>query len=95
MLGRVSQDTLRLVTVCALIYAAMRFVEAFGLWNGRRWAEWFAVISGTVFLPLELYEIIHRPHPVLYAVLAANVLIVAYIAWLLYLARRERMLVHG
>ena len=92
LLGRVSHDTLRLVTFCALIYALMRFIEAFGLWNGKRWAEWFAVISGTVFLPFELYEIVRRPHPAMYVIFTVNVLIVAYVAWLLYLARRERAL---
>lgn len=94
-LGRLDHASIRLVTACVLVYAAMRFVEAFGLWNGRRWAEWFAVISGSLFLPLEVYEIIRRPQPALYLVLAVNVLIVAYIAWLLYLARRERALVQG
>ena len=32
-------------------YAACRFVEGYGLWNERRWAEWFAVISGSDLCP--------------------------------------------
>src|SRR5947209_13675114 len=36
----------------AFAYAVLRFTEAYGLWNGRTWAEWLAVISGTLLLPL-------------------------------------------
>ncbi len=32
-----------------LAYSACRFVEAYGLWNERHWAEWFAVISGAIY----------------------------------------------
>jgi uncharacterized membrane protein (DUF2068 family) len=38
-------------------YAVVRFIEAYGLWRGRRWAEWFAAISGGVYIPFELYEL--------------------------------------
>ena len=37
-----------------LAYATCRFVEGYGLWNERRWAEWFAVISGAIYVPFEL-----------------------------------------
>jgi uncharacterized membrane protein (DUF2068 family) len=29
----------------------------FGLWRGRRWAEWFAAVSGGIYIPFELYEL--------------------------------------
>ncbi len=41
----------------AFLYASMRFVEAYGLWFERRWAEWFALVSGAIYLPIELYEL--------------------------------------
>src|SRR5689334_598235 len=41
----------------AIFYSAIRFVEGYGLWLARVWAEWFAMISGGVYLPLEIYEI--------------------------------------
>jgi uncharacterized membrane protein (DUF2068 family) len=42
------------------LYALFRFLEAYGLWSGRRWAEWLAVVSGGLYLPLEIYELIQK-----------------------------------
>ena len=44
----------------ALGYAVVRLVEAYGLWHNRRWAEWFALVSGGLYLPIELYEIFNH-----------------------------------
>ena len=44
-----------LLAAFALAYASVRFVEAYGLWWGRRWAEWFAALSAGIYLPFELY----------------------------------------
>lgn len=40
-------------------YASVRLVEAYGLWRGRRWAEWFAAVSGGIYIPFEIYELTH------------------------------------
>ena len=37
----------------------VRFVEAFGLWRRKRWAAWFGVLSGGIYVPMELYEMAH------------------------------------
>ena len=41
----------------ALAYSLLRGAEAYGLWKERRWAEWLAVASGSIYLPLEFYEL--------------------------------------
>lgn len=76
-------DDLSLIRVAAIaaVYSALRFVEAYGLWRARVWAEWLALVSGAVYLPLEIYELVFRPTPVKWAVLVMNIVIVAYIAW--------------
>ena len=51
---------LRLLAVGAFIYALVRFIEAFGLWGERRWAEWFGAMSGGIYLPLEIYTLWER-----------------------------------
>src|SRR5436190_8148764 len=33
------------IAAVAMAYALVRFVEGYGLWRARHWAEWFAVIS--------------------------------------------------
>ena len=36
------------LTGTAVVYSGVRFAEAWGLWNGREWAEWFALLSGAL-----------------------------------------------
>src|SRR5205809_848404 len=40
-----------LIAAGAVVYSAVRLVEAYGLWYGRRWAEWFAAVSGAIYVP--------------------------------------------
>ena len=48
---------LRLLALGALVYALLRFAEAVGLWHARRWAEWFGVLTGAIYLPFEIVAI--------------------------------------
>jgi uncharacterized membrane protein (DUF2068 family) len=70
---------LRSLAALALLYATVRFVEAYGLWHVRAWAEWFAIISGSVYIPIEIYELFHRTTWMRALVLATNLAIVAYL----------------
>jgi uncharacterized membrane protein (DUF2068 family) len=63
-----------------IAYAAVRFTEAYGLWHARDWAEWFALLSGTLYLPWEILAIIHHPDWIRWSVLIINVLIILYMA---------------
>jgi uncharacterized membrane protein (DUF2068 family) len=60
------------------------------LWYGRRWAEWLAVASGGIYVPAEIYELARGPSALKATTLAVNVGIVAYMAWTLWMERRER-----
>lgn len=75
-----------------LAYASCRFVEGYGLWMERAWAEWFAVISGAIYLPFELVAFIQHPHWTRIAILFINLLVVLYILRILLETRRERCL---
>ncbi len=55
--GHLTDGRILLFALLALLYASMRFVEAYGLWFARRWAEWFALVSGAIYLPIEFYEL--------------------------------------
>lgn len=69
---------LRMVT---LAYAAVFAVEGVGLWMQKRWAEWLTTIITASLIPLELWELFERPTAGKGIVLAANVVIVAYLVW--------------
>jgi uncharacterized membrane protein (DUF2068 family) len=66
----------------AAAYSVVRFVEAYGLWLERTWAEWFALISGALYVPFEAYEVVHRTTPIHVAVLLINLVIVFYMLYL-------------
>jgi uncharacterized membrane protein (DUF2068 family) len=83
VMARVDNTHLRLLALGALAYALVRFIEAFGLWRERRWAEWFGALSGSIYLPLEIYtlcESVTWPRVTLFC---ANCVVVGYLAWLL------------
>ncbi len=54
---------MRLLTIAAMAmsYALVRFIESWGLWHRRVWAEWFALLSGMLYLPWEIAALVeHR-----------------------------------
>lgn len=71
---------LSLMAVGALVYALVRLIEAYGLWHGLVWTEWFALGSGAIYIPLEIYEIFAHANIWSVAVFLVNVLIVWYMA---------------
>jgi uncharacterized membrane protein (DUF2068 family) len=83
-----SNSQLRLLAAGAFAYAALRGVEAFGLWRQRRWAEWLSVASGVIYVPFELFEIAHGVSTLKIVTLLANAGIVAYMAHALRVSRR-------
>ncbi len=63
-------------------YASVRFIEAWGLWNRRVWAEWFALLSGALYLPWELLKVVERADWDRIAVLIINLVIVLYMLFI-------------
>ncbi|HEY2585562.1 MAG TPA: DUF2127 domain-containing protein [Tepidisphaeraceae bacterium] len=84
-----SPHTLRELSVGTFIYGALFLVEGGGLLLRQRWAEYMTVISTSLLLPLEVYEVVREPHVKRIALLVANVLIVAYLVLNLYRTRRR------
>jgi uncharacterized membrane protein (DUF2068 family) len=80
---RVTSKNLDLWIGGTLVYSAIRFAEATGLWLEKQWAEWFALISGSLYLAIEIYELARHPTPIKWALFFINLQIVAYLAWLL------------
>jgi uncharacterized membrane protein (DUF2068 family) len=67
----------------ALFYSTFRFVEGYGLWKVRVWAEWLAVVSGTIYLPIEIYEVCVKVSFVSVFALVANIVVVGLVAYVL------------
>jgi len=77
----------------AAAYTVVRGIEAYGLWYERRWAEWFALVSGSLYIPIEIYEIIHHVTWIKVGVFAVNATIVICMGYALrHSADQEREL---
>jgi uncharacterized membrane protein (DUF2068 family) len=77
-------STLALVTAGLAVYAALQLTEGVGLWLLRRWGEYFAAAATSLFLPLEVYELVER---VTWLRVAAFVVNVAAVVYLVYTKR--------
>jgi uncharacterized membrane protein (DUF2068 family) len=75
-----NSSRLWMLAIGACFYAAIRFIEAYGLWHERTWAEWFGVISGAIYLPVEIYELFLGFSFIKFALLATNLLVVGILA---------------
>jgi uncharacterized membrane protein (DUF2068 family) len=74
--GKVSDNNLLWFAAGAFAYAALRWFEAFGLWRCRAWAEWLGVISGSLFLPFEIFELTHGVTPLRLSIFVLNLSLV-------------------
>lgn len=63
----------------SLGYAGMLLLEGIGLWLERSWAAYLTVISTSLLLPFELYEVIDRVSMLRVGVLLLNLVIVFYL----------------
>lgn len=81
--SKITDGRLWFLAVAAAAYALVRGVEAYGLWHERRWAEWFALIAGGLYVPVEIYELLRHATWLKAAVLVLNLAIVVYMAYAL------------
>ncbi len=72
-----------------VVYSSLRFLEAYGLWCGRRWAAWLGAASGMVYVPLEVIELCKKATWLRAGSLAVNVVVVAYLVVLLVRSPRD------
>jgi uncharacterized membrane protein (DUF2068 family) len=73
---------LTLLAIGLALYALIELVESIGLWQGRRWGEYFAMVATSIFLPWEVYDLIAKPITWLrVAAFMINLLLVIYLAW--------------
>jgi uncharacterized membrane protein (DUF2068 family) len=72
-------STLVIVAAALLAYALIEIVEGFGLWWGKRWAEYLTVVATAAFLPLEVYELMDKVSWLKIATMVINVLAVIYL----------------
>src|SRR5579864_3492457 len=70
---KLSSASLGAILGIAIAYATLRFIEGYGLWKQRAWAEWLAIVSGCFYIPFEVERLVRHPDEIHWIVLIINV----------------------
>jgi uncharacterized membrane protein (DUF2068 family) len=62
-----------------LAYASLEAVEMVGLWFAKRWAEYLTFVATTLFVPLEVYEMVTSFGWLKFATFVVNMAVVLYL----------------
>jgi uncharacterized membrane protein (DUF2068 family) len=79
------------MAIGAATYSVVRLIEAVGLWMRKKWAEWFAVLTGGLYIPVEIYEVVHRITWPRVSILIVNLGIVSYLLFVLIRDSKKRV----
>jgi len=74
-----SPTTLQWLSLALAAYGVIELIEGTGLWLGRRWGEYFAMVATSLGLPYEIYELASRFTVFKLALFAVNLLLVLYL----------------
>lgn len=85
-LGQLTEQKLQWMAAGTGVYGLFSLAEGVGLWQRARWAGWMAIGESSFFIPIEVYELLHRFSLTVAVVLVINVGIVWYL-----LANRRRL----
>jgi uncharacterized membrane protein (DUF2068 family) len=88
-IGHITPANLTWVTVGAVVYGLFMWLQAVGLIFRVSWVVWLVIGESAFFVPVEIFEMVHRPGWWKLALLVVNV----FIVWYLY-ANRARLIKH-
>jgi uncharacterized membrane protein (DUF2068 family) len=80
---RINDTKLWSMALAAAMYFVVRMVEAVGLWLRKTWAEWFAILTGGMYIPIEMFEVARSVTWPRVTVLVVNVGVVSYLLFVL------------
>src|ERR1035437_7431923 len=78
------------LAVLGLAYALIRLAEGYGLWRGKHWGEWVAVIAAGLYLPWEFMHFARHPRSFTAGVILFNLALIFYLGKLLARQRSRR-----
>jgi uncharacterized membrane protein (DUF2068 family) len=93
--GSLGADRIHNIVIATSVYTTILLAEGIGLFLRKTWAEWFTVVASASLIPFELWHLFFGVRHNTLAVLAAtvlNVVIVIYLVRVLQRARRARQL---
>jgi uncharacterized membrane protein (DUF2068 family) len=80
---RINDTKLWSMAIAAAMYFVVRMTEAVGLWLRKTWAEWFAILTGAIYIPIEIFEVSRSVTWPRVTVLVVNLGVVFYLLFVL------------
>ena len=77
--GKLTEVKVLHVAAGTLLYSLFSLVEGVGLMFRVSWAGWLAIGESAFFIPIEVYELVHRFSNTVLVILVLNVIIVCYL----------------
>ncbi len=84
----IDRAKLRAIGVGTFFYAMLYAAEGIGLVLEKAWGGYLTVVVTGALIPLEVWEVVHKPEPKRITVLVVNVAILIYVIWKLIQERR-------
>ena len=75
------RDTLTLLVWGILGYGALQLLEGVGLWMLKRWGEYVAVVGTSLFVPIEVHEVLDRVTALRVLALLVNLFAIGYLLY--------------
>ena len=88
-IGKWTEANVLWVAAGTLVYSLFSLVEGVGLICRVTWACWMAIGESAFFIPIEVYELVHKPSWMVFVILVINIVIVWYL-----LKNRHRLFRH-
>lgn len=83
-----TDQRLRQIGLFMFFYAGLGLLEGIGLMMEKVWAEYLTALITASFLPIEIFELIHRVTPIRVGLLVVNLAVLAYLV--AHLIRQKR-----
>jgi Predicted membrane protein len=85
----ISDSRIKYLAAFAFLYSVVRFIEAYGLWHLKSWAEWFAILSCGIYIPIELIGLFRHANIIKGSIFVINLFIFLYLIYVQYIIRKS------
>lgn len=80
-IANINPDTYGIIGIGIALLGAVKLTEAVGLWMAKRWGEYLSVIATSVFIPVEIRELILGITAFKVVIFVINVAAVVWLIW--------------
>jgi uncharacterized membrane protein (DUF2068 family) len=78
-IGTITEANVLWVAAGTAVYSLFSLVEGVGLMFRVSWAGWMAISESAFFIPIEIFDLLHRFSWTVFVILVINVVIVCYL----------------